>query len=94
MKLIIDISNNLYSACQTMKDDQDELMVAVAEGVPLVEGEWVIEEERRDSIFDWCPNECSICGEKFTKYIRGWEWEETGELPKFCPNCGAKMKEE
>ena len=35
MKLIIDISKNLYSACQTMKDDQDELMVAVAEGIPL-----------------------------------------------------------
>lgn len=40
------------------------------------------------------PTICSECGHKYTEYVYGYEWEETGDLPNFCPNCGAKMRAE
>lgn len=39
------------------------------------------------------PKECSFCGEDWDKYVFG-EVLYTGELPKFCPNCGADMRGE
>ena len=37
---------------------------------------------------------CSICGEAWDlKYLGGQEMWYTGELPNFCPNCGADMRE-
>ena len=38
------------------------------------------------------PTNCSICGEDWDKYVYGSEVWYTGELPKFCPNCGVRMK--
>ena len=40
------------------------------------------------------PTQCSECGHEFVEYVEGYEWEETGELPAYCQNCGAKMEEE
>ena len=31
---------------------------------------------------EWCGDECSACG---------YEWYE--DEPRFCPNCGARVKE-
>ena len=39
------------------------------------------------------PETCSFCGEDWSKYIIGDKWY-TGEMPNFCPNCGAKMEKE
>jgi len=36
--------------------------------------------------------ECPFCGEDWDKYVFGEVWY-TDELPKFCPNCGADMRE-
>ena len=79
MKLIIDISKNLYSACQTMKDDQDELMVAVAEGILLDEGEWEHDESDNSVTCKKCG--CSLYPNDISN----------GEA-HFCPNCGADMR--
>lgn len=38
------------------------------------------------------PKTCSVCGEDWDKYMYGSEVWYTGELPKFCPNCGVRMK--
>ena len=40
------------------------------------------------------PDKCSRCGHTYTEYIYGYEWEQTGELPKYCPNCGKRMEVE
>lgn len=37
------------------------------------------------------PNRCSVCGEDWDKYVYGPEVWYTGELPKFCPNCGVRI---
>lgn len=37
--------------------------------------------------------ECPFCGEDWDKYVFGEVWY-TGELPNFCPNCGADMRGE
>ncbi len=52
-------------------------------------GEWIYSEPWKT-----VKTKCSLCGHDFTEYICGYEWEETGDLPNFCPNCGAKMMKE
>lgn len=55
------------------------------------EGEWIVE-EIDDSGFKWCKWHCSVCREVVKK---GWQHTKDGEKPrhKYCPNCGAKMRE-
>ena len=53
------------------------------EAVPAVHGRWLIKED--ESCFaTW--DYCSVCG--FTMGFAG-----SSHYAKFCPNCGAKMKE-
>lgn len=45
---------------------------------------------------EWIANgdihkECPFCGEDWDKYVFGEVWD-IGELPNFCPNCGAEME--
>ena len=40
------------------------------------------------------PTYCSVCGHSWDEYIHGSEIWYTGDLPYFCPNCGAKMETE
>ena len=56
------------------------------------EGEWIVEEEIDDSGFKWCKWRCSVCCEVVKK---GWQHTKDGEKPKwkYCPNCGARMRE-
>lgn len=66
--------------------------------IPIIDIEHaptIVPERKRGK---WLANgdilkECSFCGEDWDKYVFGDIWY-TGELPKFCPNCGAEMKEE
>ena len=38
--------------------------------------------------------QCSQCGKTLDEYINcGTEYMTLTEIPKFCPNCGAKMEE-
>lgn len=37
---------------------------------------------------------CSVCQSSYMDYVDGWEYEPSGKLPNFCPNCGAKMEDE
>lgn len=43
---------------------------------------------------DWTPTRCSLCGHDFVEYVGGYEWEPTGDVPNYCPNCGATMVKE
>lgn len=52
-------------------------------------GRWTKKEEYLDT-----PTVCSLCGHEYVEYVEGWEWEETGDLPNYCPNCGARMVED
>ena len=47
------------------------------------QGEWI---EHWYPHFDVAGIECSICGEDVPY------WERNYDMPKYCPNCGAKMK--
>lgn len=67
---------------------KEEILQMVAD-VPSAEpkhGEWIGGD---------VPSECSVCGEYWDyKYVEGQEIWYTGELPNFCPNCGADMRGE
>lgn len=38
------------------------------------------------------PNKCSICGHYWDEYVMGQEIFYNGNIPNYCPNCGAYMK--
>lgn len=60
---------------------------------PVVRGRWVPSEDDfddEDALFDieeWCDWQCDTCGED----ICYDDPMPSRLLPKFCPNCGAKM---
>ncbi len=35
---------------------------------------------------------CNVCQYSYMDYVDGWEYEPSGKLPNFCPNCGADMR--
>ena len=37
--------------------------------------------------------QCSACGKSLQDYIHATEYAELMEVPNFCPNCGADMRE-
>lgn len=47
----------------------------------------------------WIPSDseleikCNKCGKDFSEYIDSIDYIYLAEYPKFCPNCGAIMKE-
>jgi len=52
-------------------------------------GRWIKSESWKN-----VPTVCSECKHEFTEYVDGYEWEETGDLPNYCPNCGIRMNVE
>lgn len=65
----------------------------IADAVPVVRGRWVPSEDDfddEDVLFDveeWCDWQCSSCGEDLCYN----DPMPSHLLPRFCPNCGAKM---
>lgn len=47
----------------------------------------------------WIPSDseleikCNKCGKDFSEYVYSTDYIFLAEYPKFCPNCGAVMKE-
>ena len=56
-----------------------------------------IQPERKTG--QWIPSgseleiKCSKCGKDFSEYVYSIDYIFLAEHPKFCPNCGAIMKE-
>ena len=56
-----------------------------------------IQPERK--IGQWIPSDseleikCNKCGKDFSEYVYSIDYIFLAEYPKFCPNCGAVMKE-
>lgn len=58
-----------------------EMAIAALKAEPMKHGRWVDHMVR-----DW---HCSECGKKLTGH--GWDGYCYKNLPRYCPNCGAKM---
>ena len=58
------------------------------EALERKKGRWTKKAEYLDT-----PTVCTLCGHEYVEYVEGWEWEDTGDLPNYCPNCGADMRE-
>ena len=71
--------------------DSMSLAMSMAKALPSARkiGRWMKRESWKD-----VPTVCSECKHEFTEYVDGYEWEETGDLPNYCPHCGAKMEGE
>lgn len=70
--------------------------IPIADVAPVVHGRWIPSEsdfDDDDTLFDgeeWCDWQCSACREDIC-YDDPMPMKL---LPKYCPNCGAKMDEE
>ena len=49
-----------------------------------LQGEWIGYE---------VPSKCSVCGHDWDEYVMGQEIFYNGDIPNYCPNCGAQMRE-
>ena len=58
----------------------DMLKLPAADVAPVVYGRWIKDDFLSDDVNN--AEKCSQCGE-----LIGW----FGNLPNYCPNCGAKM---
>lgn len=78
--------------------DEDTILdlvdsIQTVDAVPVVHGMWIPSEsdfDDDDALFDveeWCDWQCSVCHDD----ICYDDPMGTDFLPKFCPNCGAKM---
>lgn len=75
-------------------DVGDILDMPAADVVPVVHGMWMPSEsdfdDDDDALFEseeWCDWQCSVCHDD----ICYDDPMNADFLPKFCPNCGAKM---
>lgn len=82
MKVIIDIPDNAYELLKNKAELDNIAESIIANGKPYEErpqGEWIDTGHKEEY---WAEEyQCSICGAKD-------HWH------KFCPNCGAPMKED
>lgn len=62
-----------------------------ADAKPVVRGEWI---SKGENAFEWCDYECSVCSQAPDYFVYGTEDWGCGELPNFCPHCGADMRKE
>jgi len=59
---------------------EDFYSIPAADVAPVVHGRWIKDDFLSDDVNN--AEKCSQCGE-----LIGW----FGNLPNYCPNCGAKM---
>ena len=76
-----------YGACRSPAQNRllDEIRnkirrMPAADVAPVVHGRWIKDDFLSDDVNN--AEKCSQCGE-----LIGW----FGNLPNYCPNCGAKM---
>lgn len=90
----------MFEMAYTMETETDAAVVLrmiddapAADVAPVVHGRWIPSEsdfDDDDTLFDveeWCDWQCSACREDIC-------YEDPMPprlLPKYCPNCGAKM---
>lgn len=87
MAVLMDAAPYFEKAAQMLEK------LPAADVAPVVHGEWMPSEsdfDDDDTLFDveeWCDWQCGACGEDIC-------YDDTMPvqlLPKYCPNCGAKM---
>ena len=84
-KNIITVQTKEYGSIEVIPVDTIT-DIELADVQPVKRGKW--EYYKNNGIFD--THKCTLCGEKYEMYM---DIEPT-TIYKYCPNCGADMREE
>lgn len=77
-KAVIDLITRRYENPEICTQEINS--IPTADVAPVVHGRWIKDDFLSDDVNN--AEKCSQCGE-----LIGW----FGNLPKYCPECGAKM---
>ena len=95
-QMAIDALRTCYNTDTVTMDNGDEY-INYDDAVGEIEQLPSIQSERK--IGRWIPSDseleikCNKCGKDFSEYVDSIDYIYLAEYPKFCPNCGAVMKE-
>ena len=90
----IDVLQRL-SACQQYGEEigtEEESYIGKYEAITAIsdlpsadrpQGKWIGGE---------IPTRCPICEHDWDEYVFGPEYFYTGDIPKYCPNCGTRLE--
>ena len=71
--------------------------VPTIDAVPVVRGEWVVDEcDSTDDVpsYSWICFHCSECSTDYGLEEGQYGWYRCDKIPyNYCPNCGAKMED-
>ena len=86
LKMILDEATETDEAiCYVTSDDAEAINMGIKALKEVKEGYWYVDGE---------TEHCSVCKLPWNYYMTddGDDWGYFDPMPKFCPNCGAKMR--
>lgn len=91
---VIDAIHYEYDDCCNIDESGSAIaddIERIIDNVPSVQaerkkGQWILSDSELEI-------KCNKCGKDFSEYVDSIDYIYLAEYPKFCPNCGAVMKE-
>ena len=99
INLLKDLEKNLDDYCGLNDEGKTAFGMAITALELFGNSEQFPSAQPERKMGQWIPSDseleikCNKCGKDFSEYIDSIDYIYLAEYPKFCPNCGAVMKE-
>lgn len=99
INLLKDLEKNLDDYCELNDEGKTAFGMAITALELFGNSEQLPSIQPEHKTGRWIPSDseleirCNKCGKDFSEYVDSIDYIYLAEYPKFCPNCGAVMKE-